>query len=150
MSSLPGDVAHDRGRWGHHHGGGGGDAGDIFAGLLFIGAIAAVASAASNANKTKVVEHHYVDAPPPPPPPSPARAGDWGRARSIDAAVDTCVSEIERSLGRGVDTVDGVSRDGDGWHVGGRTRSGDPYQCAIDGDGRLRSATVNGRAPIRE
>ena len=49
--SLTASPAMARG-WGHrHHDRGGVDAGDIFAGLLVIGGIAAIASAASKKNK---------------------------------------------------------------------------------------------------
>ena len=137
----------DRGGWGghrHHHDGP--DAGDIFAGLLVIGAVAAVASAANKAEKERQAAESL-------PPPPPARygdtgsyRGDWGRSGSIDYAVDTCVNELERGTTR-VDTVDGTDRDGSGWRVFGRTRSGVPFVCSVAGDGRIRSMTVDGHAP---
>ena len=73
---------------------------------------------------------------------------DYGRSNSIDAAVDTCVNEVERGADK-VGSVDGVDRDGQGWKIAGRTRAGAPFSCAVDGDGQLRNATVDGKAPFR-
>lgn len=141
-----------RGGWGHHHDDGV-DGGDILAGLLVIGAVAAIATAASKSEKDK----DRPDDPRPNPDDRNGRYGqdnsgrdgprDWGRSRSIDMAVDTCVDEVERGSSR-VDQVDGVDRDGDGWRIMGRTRSGAPFRCSIDGEGRLRSMTVDGKAPF--
>lgn len=170
ITTLPGDVAHDgwgRGGWGRggrgrgHHGDGI-DAGDLFAGLLIIGAVAAVASAASSKDKADKADrerdnrpdepYRYPDQSAPRYGDQPAQASgsrDWGRSRSIDAAVDNCVAEVERSSVK-VDTVEGIdrNRDNGGWHVGGRTTKGDPWNCSVDGDGRVRSVTVNGQAPF--
>lgn len=139
------------------------DAGDVITGILILGGIAAVASAASNSgnrNRDRSRDrdydnrdYQYRDS-------RDYRddSGDYrndtrptwqgNRAQSglgIDAAVDRCVSEIERGQRR-VDTVDAVSRDGQGWQVAGQTNGGDPYACAVGSDGRIRSATVNGTA----
>ena len=170
-TTLSGDVVRDgrgRGDWGrngwgrrHHHDGI--DAGDVFAGLLIIGAVAAIASAASSKAKSEKAgdgREYRSDEPDRDPERTSPRYGDepasgsserdWGRSRSIDAAVDSCVSEVERSSVR-VDSVEGIDRNGEtgGWHVGGRTTKGDPWNCSVDAEGRVRSVTVNGQAPLR-
>jgi hypothetical protein len=67
-----------------------------------------------------------------------------GNGRSIDGAVDACVGEVERGSTR-VDTVDNAGRDGDGWRVSGRVSGGRNFDCAVDGQGRVRRVTVDGR-----
>lgn len=157
MAATPA-LARDRGwgggswggGWGRHHDDGI-DGGDILAGLLIFGTIAAVASAASKSNKDKQDNsYRYPDQSPPAPRyddrPSGSGSRDWGRSRSIDGAVDTCVGEIERGSAR-VDSVDSVDRDGDGWRVSGKVRAGAPYVCSVTADGRVRNLSVDGKAP---
>lgn len=157
--SLSATPAMARG-WGHrHHDRGGVDAGDIFAGLLVIGGIAAIASAAGKKNKpAREGDYRYPD----------DRAGpeettegtwrqpqaDYGRpgddrgapgyrmGGNLDAAVDQCAAEVERG-DRRVDGVDAVNRDGEGWRVEGRV-DGRPFTCSVDGDGRVRGVSVDG------
>lgn len=170
-AALPHDVAQDRGwggrggSWGGRGWGGSGwnggrghrdgiDGGDILAGVLILGTIAAVASAASKSKRERDVytprsddyrggDTRYDNVPPPP----SGERSDWGRNQSMDYVVDTCVAEVERSAA--VDSVDGVSREGQGWRVSGRTRSGDPFACTLDRDGQVRGLSVNGEAPYR-
>lgn len=139
------------GGWGRHHDNGV-DAGDVIGGLLVIGAIAAIATAASKSKKDKQDSDYRS-----PDQSSPrydnrssqdSGQNQYGRPNSIDAAVDTCVGEVERGASK-VDSVDGVDRDGQGWKVSGRTRAGSPFSCNVDGNGQLRSATVDGKAPFR-
>jgi hypothetical protein len=66
---------------------------------------------------------------------------------SIDGAVDACTGEIERGERR-IDSVDGVNRNGEGWRVEGRLEDGRTFTCTADADGRVRGATVDGRALI--
>jgi hypothetical protein len=70
-----------------------------------------------------------------------------GSNRGLDGAVDSCVGEVERGSTR-VDTVDSVDRDGSGWRVTGRLTGGRAFDCAVEANGRIRSATVDGRAVI--
>ena len=146
-----------RGNWGGGWGRGHHDdidAGDVFAGLLIIGGIAAIASAASKADRPQrqsVPSPDYRD-------PAP-RYGDrddrpsWqegravgsGAGRGIDGAVDACVGEVERGTRR-VDTVDGVRRDQNGWRVDGRVRTGQGFACEVDAGGSVRRVTVDGAA----
>lgn len=122
----------------------------MLAGVLVIGAIAAIASSASKAKRDKeIAQGRDYDDRYSTPPRSEAGQSDWGRSRSIDYAVDTCVGEVERGSTR-VDTVDGIDREGQGWRVSGRTRNGDPFACTVDGEGRVRGMSVNGAAPYRD
>lgn len=157
------DVAQQRG-WGGGSWGGrrhhddGIDAGDIIAGLLIFGTIAAVASAAGKSNNDRETRdrdyrgrYPREDAP---------RYNDrnYGRyddrndsrsyganSRGLDSAVDNCVSEVERG-NRTVDTVDSVDRDANGWRVEGRVSGGASFACSVSTGGEIRSVTVDGRA----
>lgn len=164
-ATLPGDVAHDRGWGGGWNGGGWGgrrhhgdiDAGDVLAGVFVLGTIAAIASAASKSNKEKRAREEWDRG-------YDSRNDSWrndgrgnsgrygeeprrdspssyGRSGSLDTAVDTCVGEVERGTNR-VDTVDAVNREGDGWRVEGRTRAGSPWNCSVDGTGRIKGFSV--------
>lgn len=153
-ASLPGDVAQDR-SWG---GGGWGNgwnrgrhrdnisAGDVFAGVLVIGTIAAIASAASKGSKDKREredQNRRYEEDSPRYGNEPRRDGgtDWGRSSTLDSAVDTCAAEVDRGTSR-VDSVDAVNRTGDGWRVEGRTRTGAPWNCTVDGSGRIKGFSV--------
>ena len=148
MSAAPA-MARGWGGWGghRHHHRGGIDAGDVIAGVLILGGIAAVASAASKAK----TERRDRDAVPPPPPEGRYderdRGDRWDQRRGyeggLNGAVDRCVGEVERGRTR-VDTVDSAVRDGEGWRVEGRTDGGD-FSCSIDEEGRVRSLRVDGR-----
>jgi hypothetical protein len=157
-------LARDRGwggDWGRHHDRV--DAGDVLTGILIIGGIAAIASAASDGNKRARErerqqrderDYRYE---------RPEQSQDYGRDGQGDArpewreggtstgvgglngAVDSCVSEIERG-NRHIDGVETVSKQGDGWRVEGRMAGGESFTCAVDGDGRVRSANVGGGA----
>jgi hypothetical protein len=158
MAATPA-LARDRGwggggwggGWGHHNDGV--SAGDVFAGVLVIGTIAAIASAASKSNRERQAsnssnsDYRGRDSNEQAP-----RYSDRNDSRSyasnsrgIDSAVDTCVYEVERS-NRIVDSVDTVGRDGDGWRVEGRVRGGTSFACAVSNGGRIRSVTVDGHA----
>ncbi|MCB2073999.1 MAG: hypothetical protein H6917_08060 [Novosphingobium sp.] len=131
------------------------DAGDIFAGLLVIGGIAAVAAAASSKNKER---RERDDRYPEPDYREPSgRYGGYPDSRyegrdqygssssEIGEAVDRCIGEVERGERR-VDGVDSVWRDGEGWRVDGRMDDGRDFSCSLDGDGRIRKLTVGGQA----
>ena len=132
------------GGWHHHDDGISG--GDVLAGLLVLGGIAAVAVAASNANKHQHADRSdYPDSryiPPVRDSAPPANAGPG----SIDAAVDTCVAEVERGRSP-VDSVDSVNNAGNGWHVEGHLRGGKAFACRVDSSGRIGSLTIDGAAP---
>ena len=149
-------LARGWGGWGRYHHRDHVSTGDVLAGLLVVGGIAAIASAASNKNKqSRDADTHYPDPDPraddnrygePPAGYGDRRdAPDYGASdRNLDAAVDDCVNEVERG-DRRVDSVDSVNRDGDGWRVQGRT-GGRDFSCTVDRDGRIRGVSVDGQA----
>jgi hypothetical protein len=156
-------LGRDRG-WGRHHDRDI-DAGDVITGILIIGGIAAIASAASDGEKKRrerereereARDYRYEDRTAP----SAGYRGDsqgdgrpeWREGQggqsgqsSINAAIDRCVSEIERGSAR-VEGVETAARQGDGWRIEGRMAGGEAFSCTIDRDGRIRSATVGGGA----
>lgn len=109
------------------------DAGDVIAGVVVLGAIAAIAGAAKNRRDRERYE------------PYPRPRADYGYQRSdghgIDRAVDMCVGEVERGDER-VGSVDSATRSGDGWHVSGELESGAAYSCTIDNDGRISDVNL--------
>ncbi|WP_271438479.1 hypothetical protein [Pontixanthobacter luteolus] len=113
------------------------DAGDVIAGVLILGGIAAVASAASNNSRN---ERRY----PAPPPRYPDNDRRSNSGQGIDRAVDMCLSEIERDVR--VDSVDSVDRSGDGWRVTGRIYNGEGFTCRIGNDGAVDGITYGGRS----
>lgn len=105
------------------------DAGDVIGGILVLGTIAAVASAASNAGR----KDRYRDG---------GYRADYRRpydsrfeSRGLQNAADMCAREVDRD--RRVESVDNVTRTGEGWRVSGRVRSGEGFTCLIDNDGRI-------------
>jgi len=117
------------------------DAGDVLAGVLILGTIAAVASAARNDR-----DRGYPDQREPWPQDRQrydTREWDDEGSRGLDRAVDICVDEVERGRGE-VDIVDSVNRRGDGWDVRGRLDSGSAFTCRIGNDGRVGGIVVDG------
>ncbi|NBC87902.1 MAG: hypothetical protein GVX90_00105, partial [Alphaproteobacteria bacterium] len=145
------------------------DAGDVLAGVLVIGGIAAIASAASNNRRERerdvvVIERdrvryddRYDD----------RRRDDrryedryddrrYGKRRSsprrspaprsgasgLDNAVDMCLTEIERDVR--VEEVDNVRRTARGWSVAGSLFSGSSFLCTIGDDGRIEAIDYGG------
>ena len=159
LASTPA-MARGWGGWGWGWGGGWGrhhdrvDAGDVITGILIIGGIAAIASAASdNGKRARERDRReredrdwrgedrdesggYGD---------DDRRPEWREGSGINAAVERCVSELERGSAK-VEGVEAVNKQGDGWRVEGRMSGGQSFACAIDADGRIRSATVGGAA----
>lgn len=142
------------------------DAGDVITGLLIIGGIAAIASAAGGGNnrrdrdrdrareqrerdyryeQERERDYRTRDGREDPRGYGNDARPEWQESRGIDAAVNRCVGEIERGSQR-VESVDQVSRDGQGWRIAGQTNGGVGYACSIDGEGRIRSATLDGAA----
>lgn len=129
------------------------DTGDVLAGILILGGIAAVASAANKKKQQRDPEYRYPDNDYPQ---QRERSGgnyagdDRSESRDsadtrIDGAIDRCMDEVSRGSTK-VEEVDSVNRDGDGWRVQGRTSGGGQFTCAIDGDGRIRKVNIDGRA----
>ena len=131
-----GDMAEDR-RWRRHRDRDGIDAGDVLAGVLILGTIAAVAGAAK---RNRAAER------PAPYPAEPYRYRQGGYdsdGRGLDRAVDMCVDEIERGPDR-VGEVDGANRTGEGWSVSGALEDGAGFTCRIDNAGRIRGIDIGG------
>lgn len=140
------EHGHGGGGWGHH--GDGIDAGDIFAGLLIMGGIAAIAGAISQRNAEQRDE--------PQPVPDKYREfpneGDVGGGEapngwrsgahpsSLDQAVEMCADEAQN---RGdVDQIwDAGPMDG-GFVVRGNLVSGDSFTCKVDSAGRIAQMAV--------
>ncbi len=111
------------------------DGGDILAGVLILGGIAAIASAASDDNdrRERVPEdYRYRE--------DDYRASESGQG--IDRAVDMCLAEIERNTR--VEEVGNVARTADGWIVSGRLYNGDSFDCRIDRNGRIADVSYAG------
>ncbi|MCJ2183418.1 hypothetical protein MTR62_12065 [Novosphingobium sp. 1949] len=161
----------------HHRYDRGPDGGDLLAGLLIVGGIAAIASAASSASKAKTEESAsssdswdhdgYADdhaeasvssgATPAYPGgpvegeagyPAPDGAEKASGSGGFGMAVDTCTGEIERSGSNRVDTVDKVNNFNGRIAVEGKLADGRGFACSIDGDGHVRSVAVDGHAMI--
>lgn len=125
------------------------DAGDVIAGVLILGGIAAVANAA---NKSRD-DRRYPRSDPryrtdyPRDYRSQRYDNRYDRGDGIDRAVDMCMREIERD--RRVESVDSVDRTGQGWRVTGRIYNGDGFACMIGNDGRIGDVTYGGRTAAR-
>ena len=179
MAASPA-LARDRNWGGGNWGGGWGhrhhdrvDAGDVIAGVLILGGIAAIASVASNSNKAKRErsrDYQYPDQSYPGQSyPQRDSSADYdtesrpdyddgaresrdetrddarGDSRGLDNAVSLCTSEIERG-DRRIDEIDTVSREGNGWRISGRIEGGANFGCTVDRDGRVSNVNLDGRA----
>lgn len=127
---APGDDnadSHRRYRYRRHRGI---DGGDVLAGVLILGGIAAIAGAAKGSrDRDARRDSRY---------PQPYR-GDYryDDGRGIDRAVSMCVREVERNVR--VETVDNVNRDARGWNVNGSLYNGQGFSCSIGEDGRIEA-----------
>src|SRR5690606_1539836 len=113
------------------------DGGDILAGVLILGTIAAVASAASNSNRQREAARRA----PYPRDDYRYRSDYRTDGRGLDNAVGMCVDEIERGPDR-VGSVDGANRTGEGWIVSGALEGGAGFTCQIDNNGRIRAVDI--------
>ena len=142
------------GNWGHHHRDRV-DAGDVLAGILIIGGIAAIASAASSKKRDRLDRRD--DNRPDYPGDRTSGYGGYGNDNDqqwqqqgqqnggVDSAVSRCLGEVSRGSNRGA-SVESINRDGDGWRVQGRTGAGAEFSCAVGGNGQIRNVQVDGRA----
>lgn len=120
------------------------DGGDVLAGILVIGGIAAIASAAGDNKNRRGERREY---------PRNDRPYDYredyrndGRDRdyggadpgngrgAMDRAVDACAAEAGRT-GQ-VDEIFGVERIDGEWRVKGDYRNGRAFTCSVDGNGK--------------
>ena len=143
------------GGWGRHrhYRGNGISTGDVLAGVLIIGGIAAIASAASKNSRDRAEERSYPDDRNDTYPnrddrqdyrdrdDRDGRDSSYSDSRGLDRAAEMCVNEVERS--QQVEDVSTVNRDGDGWHVEGRLRNGKDFSCEIDNNGTVRNMDLD-------
>lgn len=170
MTATP-VLAHGYGGWGRHHHhrhDDGIDGGDVLAGLLIVGGIAAIANAASQSAKegradepyrylggpdySKPEDRDYSEAPggdedDAVPDYGADNTGIAARDDSFDDAVSRCSDELERG-DRRIDSVDNIGRADDRYSVEGRLEDGRGFTCSVDRDGRVRSVAVDGGALI--
>lgn len=119
------------------------DAGDVIAGVLIIGAIAAVADSARKRDRDRDYrDRDYRE--------RDYRDRDYRRdnaryddGRGIDRAVRMCIDRVERDTR--VETVDRVDRTARGWQVEGTIFNGDGFTCTIGEDGRIRDIDYGDR-----
>lgn len=135
------------------------DGGDVLAGLLIIGGIAAIASVASKSSTDRNTDDRYRYPGGPEYGESDDRGYDdadrgarpdypgAGAPGSFDEAVERCADEIENG-DRRIATVDNVGRMGDRYSVEGRLEDDRSFACRVDEDGRVRSVSVDGRAML--
>ena len=99
------------------------DAGDVIAGVLVLGTIAAIAGAASS-NRNRDRDRRY-------------RTRDYrsNESSELNRAVNNCVGTIERDVR--VDSVDNVSRVGNGWRISGSLYNGESFTCRAGNNGRV-------------
>ncbi len=146
-----GNAHRDR-RWRRDRGGV--DVGDVLAGVLILGTIAAVADAAKDRRDDR--DYRYPERYPYPgdvregryPYPDEdagyrAPGRDGYRSGGMDRAVDMCVGEVEQG-GERVGSVNSALRDDAGWYVSGELAGGAAYSCRIGNDGRISDVRVDG------
>lgn len=132
-------VAAERSRWRHRDRhrrdrDNGIDAGDVLAGVLILGGIAAVASAVSDSDRDRPApDYRY---------PADGSGSPGYQSDGLDRAADMCVAEIERDAR--VASVDGVERTADGWRVSGSLYDGEGFTCRIGNDGRISDIDFGG------
>lgn len=110
------------------------DVGDVIAGVLILGTIAAVASAANKERREPPRSY-------PQPYPQQRSSSYNSSNQSINGAINNCVSQIERDVR--VAEVSSVSRSGPGWLVTGRIYNGDGFICDVDQYGRIANVSFN-------
>lgn len=110
------------------------DAGDVLAGVLIIGGIAAIADAVKDRRRERYErypdDYRYRE--------RPAHDGwrdDFRDRRGLDNAAALCADEVEREAS--IDGIDAVERDAQGWEVRGTLTDGAGFICRIGPDGRV-------------
>ena len=139
MLATPVQARDHWGHGGHHRGHHDNiDGGDVVAGVLVLGAIAAIAGAASHDRAQRNAERY----------PAPDDDGvryvpgnDRFEGGGMDRAVDMCVGAVEQRSAP-VGSVDSATRDAGGWAVSGALENGAAYSCWIGNDGRVSDVRV--------
>lgn len=154
-ATMVASPAMARDRWHHHHHNRGVSTGNVLAGVLILGGIAAIASAASKADRENSRQRDYRDGDYRDGdyrdmrpdyrgeyPPRSSSAASWSGG-GIDNAVNMCVDQVERGDEQ-VGSVDNASRATDGWRISGQLAAGGAFSCWIDNSGRIRNVDVGG------
>lgn len=133
-----GDMVQNQHRYRRYRRDRGIDGGDILAGVLILGGIAAVATAATRDRDNRPVPTTY------PEPRSDYRdaRGSYRSGDGLSNAADMCVEEVERD--RRVENVDQVQRLATGWVVTGTTFDGQDFVCTIGQNGRIETIDYAG------
>ncbi len=107
------------------------DAGDVIAGVVVVGALAALIGSASRSSRDRDRYEErrvrYDD-----------RRDRGYESRGIESAVDMCVDQVEYRDNR-VENVDRADRSASGWNVSGTLSDGERWSCFIDNSGEVRS-----------
>ncbi len=120
------------------------DGGDVLAGVLILGGIAAIASAASSSHRETRSDYPYREPYPDQRQGYPAPTGyQGGSGGGIDNAVRLCTDQVDRGNAR-VASVDNAARTGEGWQISGQLDAGGQFSCWIDNDGRIRNVDLGG------
>lgn len=128
---------------------GGSTAGGILAGVVVLGAIAAIAGASNRAQQRRYQGPYRYPAPPPPYPypdrrydARPDYRGDG--QQGLSGAANICLREVERN--NRAREVTRVERSAGGWVVDGVMADGAPFTCSVAPDGRVDSIDFGSRA----
>lgn len=120
------------------------DAGDVVAGVLVLGTIAAIAGVFDGDNDRRDRDRYrernrdrdyrnYDD------------RADRYDSSGIERAADMCVEQVERGEDR-VGEVTEANRGADGWRIAGTLENGSAWNCWIDNQGRIRSVDFGSNA----
>lgn len=111
------------------------DAGDVIAGVLVLGGLAAILGAGKDRDDEPY--RYPEDARYRTPEPEPR----YGSSSGIDRAVDVCTAEIA-NRGARVGSVESAARTGDGWQVAGELDDGASFACWIDDGGQVSDVEI--------
>ncbi|MGB7407446.1 MAG: hypothetical protein WA908_02990 [Pontixanthobacter sp.] len=130
---------YDRGRY-YRHRNRGVDAGDVIAGVLILGGIAAVVDAASKGDR----DRDYRNAPD-----YRDRRGRYDNQSGLDRAIDICRSAVDRDAR--VENIDSVNRTRTGWSVTGTLFDGEGFTCRLNNNGAVDGISYgDGFAPVQD
>lgn len=125
------------------------DVGDVIAGAVIIGGIAAIANAANKSQRDRRYrerDYRYEERRPDYRDQRPDYRDNReiaSQGRGMSGAVDMCVEQVERGDDR-VEVVDNAARMADGWRVSGSLENGGGFSCWIDNEGRIRNVDLGG------
>ena len=121
--------------------------GDVIAGIVVLGTIAAIASSAQkNRERAEPYPQRYPNRYPNPENRNyRSPRDDSYESGGIGRAVDMCLDEVQRMRGN-VERVENASRRSDGWHVSGQLEGGDSFSCQIDNDGQISDVQLGAAA----